>query len=41
MLNMEFLVTIAEDKVLSTKALDPYMHLFLDAGNGNILAFFE
>jgi catechol 2,3-dioxygenase-like lactoylglutathione lyase family enzyme len=41
MLNMEFLVAIAEDKVPSTKALDPYMHLFLDAGNGNILAFFE
>ncbi|WP_448568077.1 VOC family protein [Thalassotalea ganghwensis] len=40
-LNMEFLVAIAEDKVPSTKAPDPYMHLFLDAGNGNILAFFE
>jgi len=41
MLNMEFLVAIAEDKVPSTKEPDPYMHLFLDAGNGNILAFFE
>ncbi len=41
MLNMEFLVAIAEDKVPSTKAPDPYMHLFLDAGQGNILAFFE
>ncbi|WP_163557843.1 VOC family protein [Halomonas sp. NO4] len=40
-LNMEFLVAIAEDKVPSTKEPDPYMHLFLDAGNGNILAFFE
>ena len=40
-LNMDFLVAIAEDKVPSTKAPDPYMHLFLDAGNGNILAFFE
>jgi len=40
-LNMDFLVAIAEDKVPSTKAADPYMHLFLDAGNGNILAFFE
>ena len=40
-LNMEFLVAIAEDRVPSTKAPDPYMHLFLDAGNGNILAFFE
>ncbi|MEH6648849.1 MAG: VOC family protein [Motiliproteus sp.] len=41
MLNMDFLVAIAEDKVPSTKAPDPYMHLFLDAGQGNILAFFE
>lgn len=41
MLNMEFLVAIAEDLVPSTKEPDPYMHLFLDAGNGNILAFFE
>ncbi len=41
MLHMDFLVAIAEDKVPSTKAPDPYMHLFLDAGQGNILAFFE
>ncbi|BBB29936.1 VOC family protein [Neptunomonas japonica] len=41
MLNMEFLVAIAEDLVPSTKEPDPYMHLFMDAGNGNILAFFE
>jgi len=40
-LNMDFLVAISEDKVPSTKAPDPYMHLFLDAGMGNILAFFE
>ncbi len=40
-LNMEFLVAIAENEVPSTKEPDPYMHLFLDAGNGNILAFFE
>jgi len=40
-LNMDFLVAIAEDKVPSTKEPDPYMHLFLDAGAGNILAFFE
>ncbi|MDO6561835.1 VOC family protein [Amphritea sp. 1_MG-2023] len=40
-LNMEFQVAIAEDLVPSTKEPDPYMHLFLDAGNGNILAFFE
>ena len=40
-LNMDFLVAIAEDQVPSTKEPDPYMHLFLDAGQGNILAFFE
>lgn len=40
-LNMDFLVAIAEDQVPSTKEPDPYMHVFLDAGMGNILAFFE
>lgn len=40
-LNMELLVAIAEDQVPSTKEPDPYMHIFLDAGMGNILAFFE
>jgi lactoylglutathione lyase len=40
-LNMELLGAIAEDRVPSTKAPDPYMHVFLDAGNGNVLAFFE
>ncbi len=40
-LNMDFVLAIAEDRVPSTHAPDPYMHLFLDAGNGNILAFFE
>lgn len=40
-LGMEFVLAIAEDQVPSTKAPDPYMHLFMDAGNGNILAFFE
>jgi catechol 2,3-dioxygenase-like lactoylglutathione lyase family enzyme len=40
-LNMELLVAISEDYVPSTKAPDPYMHVFLDAGMGNILAFFE
>lgn len=40
-LNMEFILAISEDRVPSTKEPDPYMHLFLDAGNGNILAFFE
>jgi glyoxylase I family protein len=40
-LNMDLIGAIAEDKVPSTKAPDPYMHIFLDAGHGNILAFFE
>ncbi|MFT4677730.1 MAG: catechol 2,3-dioxygenase-like lactoylglutathione lyase family enzyme [Candidatus Azotimanducaceae bacterium] len=40
-LGMAFVLAIAEDKVPSTKADDPYMHVFLDAGAGNILAFFE
>ena len=40
-LGMKFVLAIAEDQVPSTKAPDPYMHVFLDAGDGNILAFFE
>ncbi|HJV87650.1 MAG TPA: VOC family protein [Noviherbaspirillum sp.] len=40
-LNMELVLAIAEDQVPSTGAPDPYMHIFLDAGGGNILAFFE
>ncbi len=40
-LGMKFVLAIAEDKVPSTGAPDPYMHVFLDAGNGNVLAFFE
>lgn len=40
-LNMDFVLAFAEDTVPSTGAPDPYMHIFLDAGNGNILAFFE
>jgi catechol 2,3-dioxygenase-like lactoylglutathione lyase family enzyme len=40
-LGMEFVLAIAEDQVPSTHEPDPYMHLFLDAGGGNILAFFE
>ncbi|WP_262689627.1 VOC family protein [Kordiimonas aestuarii] len=40
-LNMDFQLAIAEDHVPSTGAFDPYMHIFLDAGNGNVLAFFE
>jgi catechol 2,3-dioxygenase-like lactoylglutathione lyase family enzyme len=41
MLKMDFVLAIAEDHVPSTKAPDPYMHVFLDAGGGNVLAFFE
>lgn len=41
MLKMDFMLAISEDFVPSTKAPDPYMHVFLDAGQGNVLAFFE
>lgn len=41
LLGMEFKLAIAEDRVPSTQAPDPYMHVFLDAGQGNVLAFFE
>lgn len=40
-LKMDFVLAIAEDRVPSTNEPDPYMHVFLDAGNGNVLAFFE
>jgi len=40
-LGMSFKLAIAEDQVPSTGADDPYMHVFLDAGMGNVLAFFE
>jgi len=40
-LDMKFVLAIAENEVPSTKAEDPYMHVFLDAGGGNVLAFFE
>lgn len=40
-MSMDFVLAIAEDQVPSTKAPDPYMHVFLDAGMGNVLAFFE
>jgi catechol 2,3-dioxygenase-like lactoylglutathione lyase family enzyme len=40
-LGMNFVLAIAENEVPSTKAPDPYMHVFLDAGHGNVLAFFE
>ena len=40
-MGMDFKLAIAEDKVPSTQAPDPYMHIFMDAGNNNVLAFFE
>ena len=41
MLDMDFMLVFAEEKAPSTKEPDPYMHVFLDAGMGNVLAFFE
>ncbi len=40
-LNMDFILAISEERVPSTGEYSPYMHVFLDAGQGNILAFFE
>jgi glyoxylase I family protein len=40
-MGMDFVLAIAEDEVPSTGEPDPYMHVFLDAGGGNVLAFFE
>ncbi len=40
-LNMGLVLAIAENEVPSTKAPDPYMHIFIDAGDENVLAFFE
>ncbi len=40
-LDMKFVLAIAENEVPSTKEPDPYMHVVLDAGQGNVLAFFE
>lgn len=41
LLGMDFKLAIAEDHVPSTQEPDPYMHVFMDAGMGNVLAFFE
>lgn len=41
LLGMDFLMAFSENEVPSTKEPDPYMHVFLDAGQGNVLAFFE
>lgn len=40
-LGMDFQLAFAENEVPSTGEPDPYMHVFLDAGMGNVLAFFE
>ena len=40
-LGMDYVSAFSEDNVPSTGAHDPYMHVFLDAGGGNVLAFFE
>lgn len=40
-MNMDLVLAIAENEVPSTREPDPYMHIFLDAGMGNVLAFFE
>ncbi|NQY97547.1 MAG: VOC family protein [Henriciella sp.] len=40
-LGMAFTTAFAENHVPSTGAYDPYMHVFLDARNNNVLAFFE
>jgi catechol 2,3-dioxygenase-like lactoylglutathione lyase family enzyme len=40
-LGMAFTLAFSEDRVPSTHEPDPYMHVFLDAGGGNVLAFFE
>ena len=40
-LGMEFTLAFAEEHVPSTGTYDPYIHVFLDAGAGNVLAFFE
>ncbi len=41
LLGMDYLLAFAENEVPSTKEPDPYMHVFMDAGQGNVLAFFE
>jgi catechol 2,3-dioxygenase-like lactoylglutathione lyase family enzyme len=40
-LDMKFVLAFAENEVPSTREPEPYMHVFIDAGQGNILAFFE
>lgn len=40
-LGMQLTTCFAEDIVPSTGEHDPYMHIFLDCGGNNVLAFFE
>ncbi len=40
-MGMTYISAFSEDHVPSTGAYDPYMHVFLDCGGGNVLAFFE
>ena len=40
-LGFRYTNAFAEDYVPSTGAYDPYMHVFLDCGGGNVIAFFE
>lgn len=40
-LGMRLIGAAAEDRVPSTREPDPYLNIFLDAGDGDILAFFE
>lgn len=40
-MGMDFQLAFAENEVPSTGAYDPYMHIFMDAGGGNVIAFFE
>lgn len=40
-LGTAYTTAFAEDHVPSTGEYDPYMHVFLDCGGGNVIAFFE
>ena len=40
-LGMAFTTAFSEDHVPSTGAYDPYMHIFLDCGGGNVIDLFE
>ena len=40
-LDMKFVLAIAENEVPSTKAPDPFMHVFLDAGDRNTPAWVQ